>query len=341
MSSLLTTVGLNKVSLLKPAATAFAASKLPLNSFKLNQTNLNQRCLFSNKTSLLEESKCQNGECSKKKAGKRLTKKKAPFDPSKIDYANYEGFVHSVESMGSLEGPGNRFLLFVTGCPARCIYCENPDTWQNSNGKKMKVGDLIKRARNLKAYYEFSVGGGGVTCSGGDPLSQPEFVSSFFYGMKKDVGLHTCLETSGQGSQYAWDTVLPHTDLVLLCIKHPNAKMYKEITRTCELDRMMEFLHEVEKRNIPWWCRYVVISGLTDNEQDLKELVDICNKSKTLVRIDLLAYHTLGEHKWKELGLKYIMGNGLIPKKERLTEIAEYLKKNLTNKNVEVNSGVE
>jgi len=340
MSSLLTTVGLNKVSLLKPAATALAASKLPLNTFKLNQTNLNQRCLFSNKTSLLEESKCQNGEC-KKKAGKRLTKKKAPFDPTKVDYANYEGFVHSVESMGSLEGPGNRFLLFVTGCPARCIYCENPDTWQNSNGKKMKVNELIKRARNLKPYYVNSVGGGGVTCSGGDPLSQPEFVSSFFHAMKKDVGLHTCLETSGQGTQYAWDTVLPHTDLVLLCIKHPNAKMYKEITRTCELDRMMQFLKEVEKRNIPWWCRYVVISGLTDNEQDLKELVEICNNSKTLERIDLLAYHTLGEHKWKELGLKYIMGSGLIPKKERLNEIADFLKKNLKNKNVEVNSGVE
>jgi len=340
MSSLLTTVGLNKVSLLKPAATALAASKLPLNTFKLNQTNLNQRCLFSNRTSLLEESKCQNGEC-KKKAGKRLTKKKAPFDPTKVDYANYEGFVHSVESMGSLEGPGNRFLLFVTGCPARCIYCENPDTWQNSNGKKMKVNELIKRARNLKPYYVNSVGGGGVTCSGGDPLSQPEFVSSFFHAMKKDVGLHTCLETSGQGTQYAWDTVLPHTDLVLLCIKHPNAKMYKEITRTCELDRMMQFLKEVEKRNIPWWCRYVVISGLTDNEQDLKELVEICNNSKTLERIDLLAYHTLGEHKWKELGLKYIMGNNLIPKKERLNEIADFLKKNLKNKNVEVNSGVE
>jgi len=192
MSSLLSTVGLNKVSLLKPATSILAASKLPLNSLKLNNTtSLNQRCLFSNKTSLLEESKCQNGECKKKKVGKRLAKKKAPFDPSKIDYNNQEGFVHSVESMGSLEGPGNRFLLFVTGCPARCVYCENPDTWQNSNGKKMKVGDLAKRARNLKAYYEFSVGGGGVTCSGGDPLSQPEFVSSFFYSMKHDVGLHT------------------------------------------------------------------------------------------------------------------------------------------------------
>ncbi|ORX48085.1 pyruvate formate-lyase activating [Piromyces finnis] len=340
MSSLLSTVGLNKVSLLKPAATALAASKLPLNTLKLNQVNLNQHCLFSNQTSLLEESKCKNGQC-KKAAAKRLGKKKAPFDPSKIDYNNFEGYVHSVESMGSLEGPGNRFLLFVTGCPARCIYCENPDTWQHVNGTKMRVGDLVKRARNLKPYYEFSVGGGGVTCSGGDPLSQPEFVSSFFHAVKKDVGLHTCLETSGQGTQYAWDTVLPHTDLVLLCIKHPNAKKYKEITRTCELDRMMEFLKELEKRNIPWWCRYVVISGLTDNDQDLKELVDICNKSKTLERVDLLAYHTLGEHKWKELGLKYIMGSNLIPKKERLSEIAEYLKKNLTNKDVVVNSGVE
>ncbi|ORY79148.1 pyruvate formate lyase activating enzyme, partial [Neocallimastix californiae] len=257
-------------------------------------------------------------------------------DPSKTDYINCEGYVHSVESMGSLEGPGNRFLLFVTGCPARCIYCENPDTWQNVNGNKMKVGELTKKARNLKPYYENSVGGGGVTCSGGDPLSQPEFVSSFFYSMKHDVGLHTCLETSGQGTQYAWDTILPQTDLVLLCIKHPKADKYKEITRTCELSRMMEFLHEVERRNIPWWCRYVVISGLTDNDEDLEELVKICNESKTLERIDLLAYHTLGEHKWKELGLKYIMGENLIPKKERLTAIAEYLKKNLKNKNVEV-----
>ncbi|ORX79012.1 pyruvate formate lyase activating enzyme [Anaeromyces robustus] len=310
-----------------------------------NNLSLNQRCLFSNKTTLLEESKCQNGECStggKKKLGaKRLTKKKAPFDPSKTDYMNCEGYVHSVESMGSLEGPGNRFLLFVTGCPVRCIYCENPDTWVNKNGTKMRVNELAKKAKNLKPYYEFSVGGGGVTCSGGDPLSQPEFVSSFFYAMKKDVGLHTCLETSGQGSQYAWDTILPHTDLVLLCIKHPNAKMYKEITRTCELDRMLEFLKEIEKRNIPWWCRYVVINGLTDNEQDLIELCEICNKSKTLQRIDLLAYHTLGEHKWKELGLKYIMGEGLIPKKDRLKEIAEFLRSHLTNKNVEVNSGAE
>jgi len=107
MSSLLTTVGLNKVSLLKPAASVLAASKLPLNTLNFNKPSLNQRCLLSNKPSLLEE--------AKKKAGKRLTKKKAAFDPAKIDYINQEGFVHSVESMGSLEGPGNRFLLFVTG----------------------------------------------------------------------------------------------------------------------------------------------------------------------------------------------------------------------------------
>lgn len=344
MASLSTTLNFVKPSLLKTPALSLFSSKVSLPSQIKLSNPIAQNRLFST-TSLLESAKCTSS-CKKantcnSKNKKRFGKKKTPFDPSKINYKDVEGYVHSVESMGSLEGPGNRFLLFVTGCPARCIYCENPDTWNHSNGNKMKVEALIKRAQSLKPYYQHSLGGGGVTVSGGDPLAQPEFVSSFLYAMKHDVGLSTCIETSGQGTQYAWDTVLPNTDLALLCVKHPNPAKYKEITKTCELDRMLQFIKELEKRNIPWWCRYVVINGVTDNDDDLKELVDLCNKSKTLERIDLLPYHTLGEHKWKELGLTYIMGENLIPKKERLVYIGDYLKKNIKNKDVVITNGAE
>ncbi|KAI9202977.1 uncharacterized protein BJ171DRAFT_583459 [Polychytrium aggregatum] len=230
-----------------------------------------------------------------------------PFDPSKIDYQNVEGYVHSTESLGTLEGPGNRFLIFVTGCPARCLYCENPDTWEIKKAATVqKVHDLVERARKLQPFYKHSVGHGGVTISGGDPL---------------DLGLHTCIETTGQGSHHAWDTVLPHTDLVLLCVKHTEPEQYHKITQLVRLERMLQFIKELERLNKPWWCRYVLVPGYTDKDKDIEGLIALCKSSTTLERIEILPYHTLGEYKWKASGMEYPMKGVPHPTKASLQAI--------------------
>ncbi|KXS13120.1 pyruvate formate-lyase activating [Gonapodya prolifera JEL478] len=270
------------------------------------------------------------------------------FDPSLpgVDYLGVRGYVHSTESMGSLEGPGNRFLVFLTGCMCRCLYCENPDTWDvQKGGTSTSVARLVDKASRMKPYYVRSVGGGGVTVSGGDPLVQHDFLAAFLYACKRDLGLNTCVETTGLGTRRALETVLPWTDLVLLCIKGTNSTSYSHITQTPSrsFSRMLHFITELRSRNIPWWCRYVVVPGLTDSDKDVDELVELINgeESGGCERVELLPYHTLGEHKWKELGLEYPLPSTPYPTKARLEAIATRIRNGLVNKNISVSDGAE
>ncbi|KAJ3337741.1 hypothetical protein HDU93_000631 [Gonapodya sp. JEL0774] len=269
------------------------------------------------------------------------------FDPSlpAVNYLDVQGYVHSTESMGSLEGPGNRFLVFLTGCMCRCLYCENPDTWDVQKGGKLTpVSQLISHARRLLPYYTRSVGSGGVTVSGGDPLVQHDFLAAFLYAAKRELGLHTCVETTGLGTRRAVETVLPWTDLVLLCIKGTNPTTYSHITQTPSrsFSRLHAFISNLDERRIPWWCRYVVVPGLTDRETDVDELVEMINtRGKGCERVELLPYHTLGEHKWKELGLDYPLAGTPYPEKARLQAMAAKIKAGLDNKAISVYDGVE
>ncbi|KAJ3122760.1 hypothetical protein HK098_002487 [Nowakowskiella sp. JEL0407] len=216
------------------------------------------------------------------------------FDPSQHDYMNQKGYVHSVDTLGSLEGPGNRFLVFLNGCKARCLYCENPDTWEIKKGAtEMVVSQLIDRASHFAPYYTK----GGVTISGGDPMVQFKFCASLLYAIHKHLGFHTCIETTGQTSRSAWDAILPHADLVLLCLKGTTKETYKRVTKTVQIEKMLEFIKELEFRKIEWWCRYVVVPGFTDSKEEIEGLIEICKDAKALTRIEFLPYHTLGEHK--------------------------------------------
>ncbi|KAI8800549.1 pyruvate formate lyase activating enzyme [Cladochytrium replicatum] len=265
-------------------------------------------------------------------------------DEDDRDYLSQVGYVHSIESLAALEGPGNRFLIFLSGCKARCLYCENPDTWDIKNGTKMSVQTLIEKASHYTPYYEHSYKGGGITVSGGDPFVQYNFTASILRAAKRHLNLHTCVETTGQATKRAWDTVLPYTDLVLLCIKGTDEDTYRKVTRTMGLKRVEEFIKELEGRKIEWWCRYVVLPGYTDSDADVERLVQQCSASPTLSRIELLPYHTLGKHKWESLKVEYPLEGVPGPTKESILRIAGRIREGMKNNgrgSVVVTSGVE
>ncbi|KAJ1550515.1 hypothetical protein HK405_000411, partial [Cladochytrium tenue] len=227
---------------------------------------------------------------------------------------------------------------------ARCLYCENPDTWDVKKYGKLThmspqtVRELVNKAARMKPYYVRSIGGGGVTVSGGDPLVQHDFLAAFLYAVKRELGLSTCVETTGLGTRRALETVLPWTDLVLLCIKGTNAKRYSYLSGTPErsFSRMLYFIRELRARGVPWWCRYVVVPGLTDSDRDIDELVELLNRdiSSTCTRVELLPYHTLGVNKWKELGMAYPLPDVGYPTRDRLHEIRARILAGLADKNI-------
>ena len=179
-----------------------------------------------------------------------------------------KGRIHSIETCGTVDGPGIRYILFTQGCPLRCKYCHNPDTWKMSAGKEADTEVLIQDIVKYKSYMQFS--GGGLTVSGGEPLLQPEFVKDLF--MKcKDQGVHTCLDTSGFIAIDKAEPVLDYTDLVLLDIKSYNPEVFKDLTGV-PLDPTLAFAKHLCQRNIPIWIRYVLGPNLTDNLEDIEQI---------------------------------------------------------------------
>lgn len=210
-----------------------------------------------------------------------------------------KAWVHSIETMGLVDGPGIRTVIFLQGCKLRCSYCHNPDTWKMNTGKEMTVAELIKIVKRYKVYYKKN---GGVTVSGGDPLLQPEFLIEFFKACKEE-GIHTALDTAGHGfGQYK--EILQYTDLVLLDIKAVDESSYKSIT-CASMDRFLEFLSEVQNQDVDIWVRHVVVPKLNDSEQEIIDLAHFINDLKNVKKVELLPYHTHGVKKYKELNIKY------------------------------------
>ncbi|MEG0370960.1 MAG: pyruvate formate-lyase-activating protein [Clostridium sp.] len=241
------------------------------------------------------------------------------------------GNIHSIETMGLVDGPGIRFVVFMQGCKLRCLYCHNPDTWSMSSGEVISVDDLLKKVLRYKIYFENS--GGGVTLSGGDPLMQTEFAIEFFKRCKEN-GIHTCLDTSGYGSG-DYRELLKYTDLVLLDIKHIDEGIHKTITGQSreEFERFVESLRD-SKSNI--WIRHVILQGYTDNKDYLRGLAEYINTIDNVKKIELLAYHTHGVHKYEDLGIKYRL-DGLNPfPKEKLKIIKEEFIKNIKDKSIQM-----
>ncbi|MGV8983375.1 pyruvate formate-lyase-activating protein [Clostridium sp.] len=212
-----------------------------------------------------------------------------------------KGRIHSIESMGLVDGPGVRVVVFLQGCKLRCAYCHNPDTWKLNGGTEITPEELIQKIVRFKPY--FSRSGGGVTFSGGDPLMQPEFLIECLKLCRKN-GIHTALDTSGFGHG-DYTEILEYTDLVLLDIKQTTSKGYVDLTGrdTSDLNIFLEALRNSKSRV---WVRHVVVPGITDSVEHITRIAEIINEEVLRVdKVQLLPYHVLGVSKYEELGIPY------------------------------------
>lgn len=209
------------------------------------------------------------------------------------------GKIHSIESMGLVDGPGIRSVLFLQGCGLRCKYCHNPDTWQLHAGKEIGVDEIMKKLRRFQPYFGDT---GGVTCSGGEPLLQIEFVTELFRECKKE-NISTCLDTAGYGFGN-YQELLEVTDLVLFDVKHYLAEEYTALTGG-DFSVTTEFLNAVRKSQTSLWIRHVVVPNITDSEAHIKGLGGYIKAIPNVKRVELLPYHTLGMEKYSVMGVDY------------------------------------
>ena len=218
----------------------------------------------------------------------------------------YYAKVHSFESLGTVDGPGIRFVVFLQGCHLKCKYCHNRDTWDINAGSYKSLDEIYNKIKRYKPYFKSS--NGGVTITGGEPLLQSKFIIELFKRLKKE-GIHTCIDTSGiVNLTEDIKEVLNLTDLVLLDIKHIDAEKCKTLTGHSN-KRELAFAKYLSDNNIPVWIRQVIIPGVTDEEKDIISLKEFIKQLKTVQKVEFLPYHTAGKYKWKELGKKYEFEN--------------------------------
>lgn len=232
-----------------------------------------------------------------------------------------KGKIHSIESMGLVDGPGIRVIVFMQGCALRCKYCHNPDTWVNEGGKEYTPEELVKKLSRFKSYFQTS--GGGVTFSGGDPLRQPEFLLETLK-LCKENGIHTCLDTAGVGFG-DYDEILKYTDLVLFDVKDVTREGYKNVT-LIDMDESLNFMEALNRNNTKVWIRHVVVPNLTDGEEHILELKEFIKKIKNVEKIELLPYHLLGVNKYETMGIKYTLEGVQPMDKEIIKKYEELLK---------------
>jgi pyruvate formate lyase activating enzyme len=211
------------------------------------------------------------------------------------------GFVHSWDVSVGVDGPGTRFALFTAGCPLRCLYCENPDTWTSRGGRLTQVGEVMSLVHRYERTLKIS--GGGVTVSGGEPLAQPRFTGDFLQACHQ-AGLHTALDTSGYLGRLATDALLADVDLVLLDIKSFQPDLYRKVTGR-ELAPTLRFAERLAELGKPVWIRFVVVPGLTDAPENVDGLAGYVAGLSNVERVDVLAYHRLGLPKYEALGIGY------------------------------------
>ena len=221
-----------------------------------------------------------------------------------MDKKNYAK-IHSIETFGTVDGPGIRFVAFFQGCNLQCKYCHNRDTWDINAGTYISIDELFD---NILKYKTYIMPNGGFTASGGEPLLQSHFLISLFKKLK-DIGIHTAIDTSGMVE--LTDNIkelLSLTDLVLLDIKHINPEKSKELIGFTN-EKELKLAKYLSDNNIPIWIRQVIIPGITDNKEDLLELKNFINSLKTVKKVELLPYHNLGKYKWEQLGFEYKLEN--------------------------------
>lgn len=210
-----------------------------------------------------------------------------------------KGRVHSIESMGLMDGPGVRSVVFFQGCKLRCAYCHNPDTWDIEGGFEFSADELFSKLLRFKPYLKKN---GGITFSGGEPLLQPEFLLELLKLCRQE-GINTALDTSGVGLGRMYDEILDLTDLVILDIKHIDPTDYFDLTGH-SIDNFYEFQEILNKKQKKIWIRHVVVPGITDDTSHIKALKNRLEIFSNIEKIELLPYHTMGLQKYKKMGIK-------------------------------------
>lgn len=214
---------------------------------------------------------------------------------------NTTGRIHSIETCGTVDGPGIRFVVFTQGCRLRCLYCHNPDSRDLAGGRAVRVSELIDEILPYRAYLDAS--GGGVTISGGEPLLQPEFVAHLLQACQS-LGLHTALDTSGFADLATAQQVLPHTDLVLLDIKSFDPNLYHRLTHV-DLEPTLRLATHLSDIHKPTWIRFVLVPGLTDPPENIAGLAQFVATLTNIDRLEILPFHQMGSYKWQQLGYDY------------------------------------
>ena len=213
------------------------------------------------------------------------------------------GYIHSTESFGTVDGPGIRYVVFFQGCPMRCLYCHNPDTWKIGAGKEMTSEQILAEYRKNRSFYQK----GGITVTGGEPLLQMEFLTELFEQAKAE-NIHTCIDTSGilfhPDKAEQFDRLMSFTDLVMLDIKHIDPQKHKQLTGH-DNRNILGFAKYLEQKKVPLWVRHIIVEGYTDDPNDLTELGRFIGKLSNLKALDVLPYHTMGVSKYQASGIPY------------------------------------
>ncbi|MEG1715444.1 MAG: pyruvate formate-lyase-activating protein [Lachnospiraceae bacterium] len=212
-----------------------------------------------------------------------------------------KGYIHSYQSMGTLDGPGIRFLVFLQGCPLRCAYCHNPDTWLlNEYHETADPQDILKKALRFRKYYGSK---GGITISGGEALLQAEFVKEVF-ALCREENIHTCLDTSGCIMNTNVQKLLDYTDLVLLDLKMTTQEDYERYTGG-SLDTVLGFLHTLNQMEIATWIRQVIVPGLNDNSDNIRRLKAFVSGYECIEKVEFLPFRKLCKEKYSKLGIEF------------------------------------
>jgi pyruvate formate lyase activating enzyme len=242
-----------------------------------------------------------------------------------------KGIIHSVESFGSVDGPGVRYIIFLQGCHMRCRYCHNPDTWamKDKNSYEETPAETLKKALRYRSYWKDN---GGITVSGGEALLQLDYVTELFR-LAKAEGVHTTLDTSGNPFTREepffskFNELMKYTDLFLLDIKHIDSEKHKALTHW-DNSNILDLARYLSDNGKKMWIRHVLVPGYTDDEGDLEKLRDFVKSLKTVDRFEILPYHTLGVFKWKELGMDYTLEDVAPPTGEQIERANNILETN-------------
>ena len=231
-----------------------------------------------------------------------------------------DGRIHSFQSLGTVDGPGVRFVAFLQGCPLRCGCCHNPDTWQRDGGQVYSAEAVVSRAIRYREYFGTE---GGITLSGGEPLMQPEFVQEIFERCHAQ-GIHTCLDTSGCLRGESVERVLAATDYVLLDIKYTTDAQYRAHAG-CGMDGPLTFLGDLNRRGIPTTLRQVIIPTINDDVQNVIRLSKLANAHACVQKVELLPFRKMCQHKYDQLGIAFPFGHLPEPTKEQMQSLETHI----------------